>query len=92
LADEPRTPSETPATRYRLTRFVFLRLLGLVYVVAFLCLCNQVLPLLGHDGLLPVSRYLGDYESSGLSRPSLFLRLPTLFWWGRSDGLLTALS
>jgi hypothetical protein len=81
-----------PAPTYRLTRFVFLRLLGLVYAVAFLCLCNQGRPLLGHDGLLPLSRYLGELESHGLSHASLFLRLPTLFWWGRSDAILAALS
>src|SRR2546426_10635105 len=39
---------------YWLTRFVILRLLGLVYFVAFLSLSRQVLPLIGGHGRLPL--------------------------------------
>src|ERR1700730_9230917 len=38
---------------YWLTRFAILRLLGFVYAVAFLVAANQILPLIGADGLLP---------------------------------------
>ncbi|TMA42269.1 MAG: lipase maturation factor family protein, partial [Deltaproteobacteria bacterium] len=48
---------ETPQT-YWLTRFLVLRLLGLVYFVAFLSLAHQVLPLIGTDGLLPAAPFL----------------------------------
>ncbi len=40
---------------YWLTRFVLLRLLGFVYCAAFLSLATQLLPLIGHDGLLPAA-------------------------------------
>src|SRR5262245_49801760 len=43
---------------YWLTRFLFLRLLGLVYTVAFLTLINQGIPLIGEKGLLPARLYL----------------------------------
>jgi len=36
---------------YWLTRFLILRLLGLVYFFAFLSLARQVLPLIGEHGL-----------------------------------------
>ena len=38
---------------YRLSSFIFLRFLGLIYTPAFLSLTNQLSPLLGSDGLLP---------------------------------------
>ena len=42
-----------PASSYVFTRFVLLRLLALVYAVAFLILIHQQDPLIGHDGFLP---------------------------------------
>jgi hypothetical protein len=43
---------------YWLTRFLILRLLGAVYAVAFAVAINQILPLIGSDGLLPVDAFL----------------------------------
>ncbi|HEV3251638.1 MAG TPA: lipase maturation factor family protein, partial [Puia sp.] len=43
---------------YWLTRFLILRLLGMIYAVAFLAAINQILPLIGANGLLPVGIYL----------------------------------
>jgi len=42
-ADRPRQAAE----RWWLTRFAILRLLGFVYVVAFLCATQQLVPLIG---------------------------------------------
>ena len=36
---------------YNLTRFLILRLLGLVYLAAFASLVGQLLPLIGKNGL-----------------------------------------
>ena len=44
---------ENPPT-YWLTRFMILRLLGVVYAVAFLVAINQIVPLIGSNGLLPL--------------------------------------
>src|SRR5262249_16045112 len=42
-------PSPPPPSRFWLTRFLILRLLGLVYFFAFFSAAKQVLPLLGTD-------------------------------------------
>src|ERR1051325_450375 len=70
---------------YWLTRFVILRLLGLVYFVAFLIFVNQGLPLLGDHGLLPVRHFLTLYQSRFASPWDAFLNYPTLFWFHYSD-------
>ncbi len=77
----------TPTT-YWLTRFAILRLLGLVYAVAFLIAANQILPLIGSDGLLPVGSFLVRVREAIGSTGGSFLRLPSIFWFGHSDGML----
>ena len=75
---------------YRLTRFVFLRLLGLVYLAAFGSLWTQVLGLIGPDGIAPAAGFL-DFAASVLG-PQRFWRLPTLAWIGGADsGMLLGL-
>jgi hypothetical protein len=75
---------------YRITRFVFLRFLGLIYVVAFAVAFNQLVPLVGHAGLLPADQFLARVKEALGSEAAL--RLPTLFWFGVSDGALTAVA
>ena len=77
---------------YWLTRFVLLRLLGFVYWVAFLCLAQQLLPLLGHDGLTPVTLFLHRLEAHFGSRRAAFLEFPSLFWLDASDGFMLAMA
>ena len=58
------------APDYWLTRFVFERALGILYLIAFLVAINQFRPLLGEEGLLPVPlfvRSVGFWQS-----PSIF--------------------
>jgi hypothetical protein len=83
-------PARPPG--YWLTRFIILRLLGFVYLFAFLSLAVQVLPLVGQDGLLPASSFLERVASHLGSRTAGFLRLPSLFWIDVSDPLLLSLS
>jgi hypothetical protein len=81
-----RGSSSATAPSYWLTRFVVLRLLGLIYFVAFLGLVRQALPLFGENGLTPATIYLKRLtEQLG---PAAHLRLPTLFWLGVSDRTL----
>ena len=75
---------------YWLTRFLILRLLGLVYFVAFLSLARQVLPLIGHDGLLPLDLFVRDATARLGSPAAAFRRLPSVFWLGHSDAALLA--
>jgi predicted DCC family thiol-disulfide oxidoreductase YuxK len=73
--------------RFRLTRFVFLRLLALVYLAAFLSLGVQVHGLIGEHGLLPARELLDVLrEVRGAEAVRL---LPTLGWLGAGH---TALS
>src|SRR5262245_8785312 len=75
---------------YWLTRFLFLRLLGLVYFFAFLCALGQFIPLVGEHGLLPARALLGqlkDVRDGGLGA---MLALPTLFWLDVSDTTMSA--
>ena len=82
-----------PAT-YALANGVFLRLLGVVYLVAFWSLAVQIRGLIGAEGILPAREYMaaaGEWAQSqqlGLER---FRVLPTLYWFGTSDTLLVAL-
>jgi hypothetical protein len=62
-------------TRDWLTRLVFQRSLGLVYLIAFLVALNQFRPLLGERGLLPVPLFVE--RTSFRDFPSLFFFFPT---------------
>jgi len=75
---------------YVVTRFAILRLLALVYVVAFLVLVFQLQPLIGSDGLLPATRFLARLRGNFDSTPQAFAALPTLFWIDCSDQTLLA--
>src|ERR1700744_5860032 len=83
--------SRDDSPTYWLTRFLILRLLGAIYAVAFLAAINQIVPLIGADGLLPVGTFLERMGEALGSTGAGFIRLPSLFWFGHSDTtLLTA--
>ena len=77
---------------YWLTRFVLLRLLGFVYLVAFLKTAQQIVPLVGADGLTPVGLFLERVAAVTGSRAAGFLQLPSLFWFGHADPFMTAVA
>jgi hypothetical protein len=77
-----------PATpTYWLTRFVILRLLGIIYAVAFLVAINQIIPLIGSDGLLPLHLYLKQWIGA-VGPTESFIKLPSIFWFNHSDATL----
>src|SRR5262245_7493284 len=80
------------APTWQLTRFMVLRLLGIVYVCAFLTQALQALPLFGHEGLTPADSYLDAVAAAHGGRAAAARALPTLFWLGISDGLMRALA
>jgi hypothetical protein len=85
----PDLPREAAPSTYARATWLFLRLLGLVYLIAFWSLGVQIRGLVGHDGILPADQYMaGARTLTGLSR---FWLLPTLAWAGTSDGFLQAL-
>jgi predicted DCC family thiol-disulfide oxidoreductase YuxK len=78
---------ETPT--WFLTRRVFLFLLSLIYLVAFLSLWTQIEGLVGQKGILPVESFLKDVQAHrGSDR---FWNWPTLFWLHAGDGFLQAI-
>lgn len=82
--DDPAAPG------HWLSRFVLLRLLGLVYLMAFATLVNQGPALIGEKGLLPAVGFLDDVARQLGSRAAGFAELPSLFWLSASDGALRA--
>lgn len=92
MAPSEASPSRppAPAATYWLTRFVLLRLLGVVYAVAFLVAANQIVPLIGADGLLPLGHFLDRVRTALGSTTGGFIRLPTLFWFAHGDAFLVA--
>ncbi|PSR55678.1 membrane protein [Adhaeribacter arboris] len=85
-ATAPWKPDTAPT--YWLTRFVILRMLGVIYAIAFLVAVNQIIPLIGSHGLLPVELYLSRVSTALGSNTAGFLRLPSLFWFWHSDAAL----
>jgi hypothetical protein len=73
---------------YWLTRFMILRLLGIIYAVAFLVAINQIIPLIGSNGLLPLEIYFKQVGRALGSTGAGFVRLPSLFWFAHSDNTL----
>ena len=83
----PKWQSALDPNTYTLTRFVFLRFVGLMYTVAFLVAVNQLVPLVGAGGLQPAARFLDNVRDQ-LGPGEAWVRLPTLFWFGASDTAL----
>ncbi|MFC0517771.1 lipase maturation factor family protein [Mucilaginibacter angelicae] len=73
---------------YWLTRFMILRLLGIIYAVAFLVTINQIIPLIGSNGLLPLDLYFNHVSAALGSSGAGFVRLPSVFWLAHSDTVL----
>src|SRR5436309_2928176 len=71
---------------YLLSRWLFLRLLGIVYLIAFASIAVQITGLAGTHGLLPAKPYLDSAHSYYGS--SAYLALPTVFWLGVGDAAL----
>ena len=77
---------------YFLARWIFLRALGVIYLVAFISAkWTQISGLIGHNGILPAGQFMStvkqqcDAQGIGLER---FHMLPTLCWFDASDGFL----
>src|SRR5262245_12552354 len=74
---------------YLLSRWLFLRLLALVYLFALLSLALEVKGLIGTGGILPADRFL-EAASRHYGAGAYWL-LPTLGWISASDAFLQGL-
>jgi predicted DCC family thiol-disulfide oxidoreductase YuxK len=72
----------------RLTAWMFVRALAIVYFAAFASLGVQIVGLVGRDGVLPIGAFLEAVAQQ--VGPSRFWLLPTLCWWNAGDGFLVA--
>ncbi|HET9621207.1 MAG TPA: lipase maturation factor family protein [Kofleriaceae bacterium] len=75
-----------PPRPYVVTRWLILRLLGVVYLFAFLGVLWQGPALLGSHGLTPVATYVAQLRGDGLT----FWDVPSLFVLDPSDAMLHA--
>jgi hypothetical protein len=75
---------------YQLVSALFLRLLGVIYLIAFISIAQQVEGLVGSQGILPFAEKLAYLETQyGLER---YYQLPNVFWLNASDQALTGVA
>ena len=78
-----------PPATFAISRWLFLRLLGCVYLVAFVSLSVQITGLAGERGILPVGEFLERaHEVYGAQA---YREWPTLAWLSATDPSLSAL-
>ena len=73
-----------------LARWVFLRLMGVIYLIAFVSLWTQVDGLIGSNGITPATQFMEavrHWSSAHNSWDAHFLA-PTLCWFSTSDSFL----
>jgi predicted DCC family thiol-disulfide oxidoreductase YuxK len=75
-----------PSTHF-LVRWLFLRSLGLVYLIAFVSLGSQIRGLSGSNGIVPAKDVLRAYEQN-LPNADRFIAAPTICWLSAEDGFL----
>src|SRR5438132_13436746 len=77
------------ASRFVISRWLFLRLLGCIYLGAFLSLWVQIHGLIGSKGISPVRNFLtAEHRAYG---SQAYLIVPTLCWIDPSDHYLSLL-
>ncbi len=78
--------THTERTTLHLSRWLFLRGLGCIYLIAFLSLWVQIHGLVGSNGILPAGQYLEAVRQQ-IGSEGYYL-IPTLFWLNTSDAFL----
>lgn len=74
--------------RYHLVSWVFARVIGLIFLAAFISFATQALGLIGSHGILPVTELIEVGQSQlGIER---YWLLPMLFWLNASDTAIQA--
>ena len=81
--------THTERTTFCFSRWLFLRGLGCIYLIAFLSLWVQIHGLVGSNGILPAEQYLEAVRQQ-IGTEGYYL-VPTLFWLNASDACLNFL-
>ena len=75
--------------RFAGTQWLFLRVLAVIYAIAFASLGVQITGLIGEQGILPLTDYLkAAAQTFGAAR---FFAVPTVFWFNSTDDMLRAI-
>src|SRR5579872_2779737 len=82
--------SECGAANRLLSRWLFLRALGVIYFSAFFSLVFQIRGLIGPQGILPAGPYLQAVAQS-LGHWQRFWYAPTVLWLSSGPAMLNAL-
>lgn len=76
---KPRRPVPT----YNVVGWIFLRLLGIIYLTAFFSLATQIVGLVGTNGILPAAKLMSMISEAN-GQNSFFI-FPTLAWFNAGD-------
>jgi len=76
-------PKERNPDEYALVSWAFLRIIALIFLIAFASLSVQITGLAGPDGLLPAGAYLARAHAALGNRA--YWQFPTIFWFDASD-------
>lgn len=77
---------QSQRSSFFLPRWIFLRLLGLVYLIAFVSIWTQIDGLVGSKGVSPAADFMNAAETHFEGKS--FANVPTLCWFNSSDGFL----
>ena len=75
--------THTERASFYFSRWLFLRLIGSIYLIAFLSLWVQIHGLIGRNGILPADQFLAAVRQQVGASGYYFV--PTLFWLNPSD-------
>jgi len=78
--------NELASVTFSFASWLFLRLLGIIYLIAFWSLSTQIVGLVGERGILPAGVFL--HSVSQRTGPERFLILPTVFWVDAGNAFL----
>lgn len=85
--------TESLSPTYANARWLFPRLLGLIYAIAFASWGVQMEGLCGEDGILPTQTLIENIHAhEAKNSESLFLQFPSVFLWHYSDAFARTLT
>ncbi len=89
IVAEAQAGSEKPKMPYVLCRFIVVRGVALIFMVAFFSLYMQIDGLFSTHGILPIADLM-ESASGAFFGPLKFVDFPTVFWFSASDLFLKA--
>ena len=81
--------ADPSVSTYTLARGLFIRLVGIVFLIAFVSLWVQIDGLVSSKGIVPIAEYLELVHANIGARA--YRLLPTLCWFDASDAMLNGL-